>query len=139
MSCPGWPTPIGRTGPCWPAWAAAVAELSRGGYTVVVDGIIGPWYLDLVTDRLRPTGAAVHYVVLRPRLDVTLARGTSRGSDERVPGHRALVDEGPIRLMWERFQDLGAHERHVIDTSAIDPVETAELVWTRFTNGVDRI
>ena len=133
------PTPTPRTGPSCGACAAAAAELSLGGYTVVVDGIIGPWYLDLVTDELRRAGADVHYVVLRPRLEVALARATSRAGDERVPGHRALVDEGPIRLMWEQFQDLGPYERHVVDNSALDRRRDGRLVWTRFANGADRL
>jgi predicted kinase len=121
------------------ACAAAVAELSRGGYTVVVDGIIGPWYLDLVTERLRTAGADVHYIILRPGLDVTLRRATARAGDERVPGHPALVDEGPIRLMWEQFRDLGPHERHLLDSTTLDPAETADRVWRRFTTGTDRL
>ncbi len=121
------------------AFAAAAAELAVGGYTVVVDGIIGPWYLDLVTEPLRRTGTEVHYVVLRPDLDVALARATARVGDERVPGHPALVEEGPIRHMWEQFGRLGPHERHVVDNGELDPEQTAQLVWNRFVNGTDRI
>lgn len=121
------------------AFAAAAGELAGGGYTVVVDGIIGPWYLDLVTDELGRTGTDVHYVVLRPDLDVALARATARVGDERVPGHPALVEEGPIRLMWEQFRDLGALEHHVVDNGALDAEQTAQLVWSRFVNGTDRL
>lgn len=46
------------------AAAAAAGRLAAGGYTVVYDGVIGPWFLDAF---VAATGlAAVHYVVLRP-------------------------------------------------------------------------
>lgn len=121
------------------AGAAAAGELALGGYTVVVDGIIGPWFLDLVTAQLQRTGGDVHYVVLRPSLEVALARATARVAEERVPGHRALVEEGPIRHMWGRFQNLGALEPHVVDNGALDPVPTADLVWSKVVNGTVRL
>jgi adenylate kinase family enzyme len=118
------------------ACAAAAAELARGGYTVILDGIFGPWYLDLVRDALGTT-TEVHYIVLRPRLDVALERATTR--HPRTPGTAPLTDEGPIRQMWEQFQNLGPLERHVIDTSDEDRWDTATVVWTRFVQGVDRL
>ncbi len=102
-------------------------------------GIIGPWYLDLVTDELWRVDAEVHYIVLRPRLEVALARAVSRTGDERVPGHPALTEEGPVRFMWERFQDLGPYERFVVDNGSQDPGQTADVVWRRFTEGADRL
>ena len=121
------------------AWAAAAAELAGGGYMVVVDGIIGPWFLDLVTALLDRTGGDVHYTVLRPPLEVALARATARVADERVPGHRALVEEGPIRQLWEGFQDLGCYEGHVLDNGSLDPGQTASAVCARMAEGVDRL
>jgi hypothetical protein len=117
--------------------AAAAGELALGGYTVVMNGIFGPWYLDLITEELRRAGGDVHYVVLRPGVEVALRRAVSRAP--LTPGIAPLTDEGPIRHMWEQFQDLGPRERHVVDTSDQDPEETATLVWTRFVNGTDRL
>jgi hypothetical protein len=119
------------------AYATAAAELALGGYTVVVDGIIGPWYLDLVTDGLRRTGGDVSYIVLRPDIDVALARATTRAP--RTADAAPLADAGTIRALWEQFQDLGSLERHVVDNGGQDPQETASLVWTRFVNGDDRL
>jgi gluconate kinase len=113
--------------------AAAVAELADGGYTVVVSGIFGPWYLDLVTDVIRQKIDDLHYVVLRPSLEVTLGRAQTR--PPLTPGISPLTDEGPIRQLWEQFQNLGPLERHVIDNGAQNPLETATDVWTRFVNG----
>ena len=117
--------------------AAAAARLAAGGYTVVMNGIFGPWYLDLVMDELRNPAGDVHYTVLRPGLDATLERATSRAS--LVPGTAPLTEEGPIRQLWESFQDLGRYEGHVIDNGDLDPEETASLVWSRFVEGSDRL
>ncbi len=56
------------------ALAESAAALASSGYSVVVDGIVGPWHLGLVTEPLARHGVETHYVVLRPDLDVTLAR-----------------------------------------------------------------
>jgi len=117
--------------------AAAAAELASGGYTVVMNGIFGPWYLDLVTDTLRRHGGEVHYVILRPGLEVAIDRATSR--PPLTPGVPPLTDTGPIRQMWTQFQNLGPLEGHIIDNGAQDPEETATVVWTRFVNGTDRL
>jgi predicted kinase len=117
--------------------AAAAAELSVDGYPVVMNGIFGPWYLDLVTDGLRRHGAEVHYVILRPALAVALERATSRAP--LTAGVPPLTDEGPIRQMWAQFQDLGPLEDHVLDNGGLDPEETAALVYTRFVEGTDRL
>jgi gluconate kinase len=117
--------------------AAAAAELALGGYTVIMNGIFGPWYLDLVVDEIRRTGGDLHYVVLRPDVDVALERATTRAPLD--PGTPPLTDEGPVRFMWEQFRNLGPLEHHVIDNGSQDPEETADLVWTRFVNGTDRL
>jgi len=103
------------------AWAAAAAALATGGYTVVMEGVLGPWNLDLITDELTLSGADVHYVVLRP--PVVLARALSR--HDAMPGVPALREEGPLRQLWEQFQDLGRYEGHVIDTGDLDADDTA--------------
>lgn len=110
------------------SFSRAAAVMAQGGYRVVLEGIVGPWNLDLVTDEARAVGAQLHYVVLRPSLDVALARATGRAGDERVPGHPALTDEEPIRKMWHEFHELGDYERHVVDSTKLDPVETADVV-----------
>jgi gluconate kinase len=114
--------------------AAAAAELADGGYTVVMSGIFGPWYLDLVTDVLRWKIDDLHYVVLRPGFEVTLGRARTRLP--LTPGIPPLTDEGPIRQLWEQFQNLGPLERHVIDNGVQNPQETATDVWTSFDEGV---
>jgi predicted kinase len=122
------------------ALAASVAVLATSGYHVVVDGIVGPWHLELVTGPLARHGVEIHYVVLRPDLDVALARVASRGQ-EQVPGQlaAAFIDEEPAAHMWAQFADLGELEHHVVDNTGLDAVETAALVWSRYCDGTDRL
>jgi len=103
------------------SFAAAAAAMAGGGYPVVLDGIIGPWHLDIVATQFESSSVTFHYFVLRPDRHIALARATSRINEERVLGHRALTDEGPILHMWEQFADLGEYEDKVIDNSDLDP------------------
>jgi predicted kinase len=119
------------------ACASAAAAMSLGGYTVVVEGVLGPWYLPLLTEELARSGADVHYVVLRPPVEVILARAEAR--DARTPGVSPLREEGPLRQLWDAFQDLGVYENHVIDNAALDPDETAALVRECVGNGTHRL
>lgn len=92
--------------------AQAAFGYAAGGFDVVVDGIVGPWMLDHYRRSAgRHPHIPLHYVVLRPRRDVTLARAQQR------PWAGALVDEEPVDSLWQQFAALGPWEGHVIDTS----------------------
>jgi len=123
------------------AVAGSAAALATAGYVVVVDGVIGPWHLDLVAQPLARRGIDTHYVVLRPELEVALARVRSRADQEHVSGHlaEAFIDEAPAAHMWEQFSDLGPLERHVVDNAPLDAEHTAALVWSRYSDGTDRL
>ena len=99
---------------------AAAWTYAGGGFTTVVDGIIGPWMLPHV--RAGRSSVRLHYVVLRPARDETLRRA------QRRTAAGALVDEGPVTAMWDQFAELGALERHVLDTTAQTPHETLAAV-----------
>jgi hypothetical protein len=123
------------------ALAECAAALATAGYPVVVEGVVGPWYLGLVTEPLTRQGVETHYVVLRPDLEVTKARVSVRAAEEQRPGllASAFVAEEPVTHMWKEFSDLGEFERHVVDNSLLDAEETAALVWSRFSEGIDRL
>ena len=105
----------------------AAFTYAGGGFTTIVDGIVGPWSLPHFTsDAARPP---IHYVVLRPSRDETLRRATAR------TGTDALVDPGPVLTMWDQFGDLGAYERHVVDTTAMDASETVDGVAEAVSSG----
>lgn len=103
------------------AVGAAAAAYVAGGYAVVVEGVIGPWTVDLVRGPIERAGATVHYAVLRPRLDVALARARMRGDE-------ALAEVEPIGQLHEEFGNLGVYKRHAIDSSEQAPEATASLV-----------
>lgn len=95
--------------------AGAAEGYARGGYFVVVDGIVGPWFVE----PFRHLTVPVHYVVLRPDLEVSIARVMARRDPK--------VASGPVRGLYRQFAALDGFERHVIETGAlgIDEVVTA--------------
>jgi predicted kinase len=117
------------------SFAVAAATMAEGGYAVVLDGIVGPWNLDIVMDQCDSSLMRVHYLVLRPSRQIALGRATSRTGEERIHGHPALTDEGPILHMWDQFSDLGEYEDRVIDNTDLDPELTASLIWDRISAG----
>jgi predicted kinase len=112
------------------AMAAAATTLAHGGYHVVCNGIIGPWQLDLFVGAAAESGTTLHYTVLRPSLEATLARASTRSA----PG---LVDEGPIRSLWEQFAHLGRYEHHALDNSDLGVAATVARVLERYRSGQD--
>ena len=116
------------------AAAASGVRMSNAGFTVVLDGILGPWHFEPLVEELAQCTAPVNYAVLRPNSDTCFAR--ARGRVLESPQHRdALTDEDPIRLMWDQFQNLGPIEEFVIDNSEIDPRATAKLIRKRMAAG----
>lgn len=109
--------------------AGAATAYAAGGFDTIVDGVIGPWMLDHYRDRVAGTSTVLHYVVLRPLRSVALARATTRtGPDD-------LVDPGPILHMWDELSDLGALERHALDTSDDDLATTVARVESALAGG----
>ncbi len=104
--------------------AGAACEYALGGYDVVLDGIIGPWFLPPFRAAAAEHGVPLSYVVLRPTLDTTLARATARTG-------AALTDVEPITGMYGAFADLGDLERHVLDTTGQTVEETVAQVRAR--------
>ena len=103
------------------AIVAAVAAYVRGGYDVVVDGIIGPWFLPPFPKAAAEEQWVLSYVVLRPELETTLERARQRADDE-------LKDIDAITGLYGAFADLGDLEAHVLDTTHLDPAQTAAEV-----------
>ena len=112
------------------AIVAAAAEYARGGYRVVIDGVVGPWFLDLYRDGARRLGVALDYVVLRPDRATAVARARDRQASP-------LADYPPG--LYESFAELGELERHVIDTTAVDLEALARLVRAGVADGRFRL
>lgn len=58
------------------AYTKAAMEYAAGGYSVFVDGVIGPWLLSLISPLLK----SFEYVILHVPLDVALTRARERAS-----------------------------------------------------------
>lgn len=101
--------------------AGAAVGYAAGGYEVVVDGVVGPWFVDVYREAARAAGVAAHYAVLRPDERTTLERGTTRTD-------HPLTDPGPIRAMYAQFTDLGPYEPHALDTTGLTAEESAEAM-----------
>lgn len=101
--------------------AGAAFGYAAGGYHVIVDGIVGPWFIDPFRTASRTSGHPLHYVVLRPNEDTTLHRATNRTGD-------ALTDAEPVRSLYRQFSGLKAFEHHAIDSTRLTPPQTAAIV-----------
>lgn len=105
------------------AIAAAAFAFADGGYTVLVDGVVGPWMLNHYRRAAQEHPAvALDYIVLRPSRAVSLARAQQR----RTPD--ALVEESPLLALYNQFADLGGYENHVLDTTEHTAQETKQAV-----------
>ncbi|WP_297714436.1 AAA family ATPase [Clostridium sp.] len=92
------------------AFIEAAKRYVRGGYDVIVDGIIGPWFLkpwlNVVHDAYE-----VHYIILRASKEETMQRAITRSKLD-IETNIELVE-----TMWEQFKNLGGYESNVIDTT----------------------
>ncbi len=111
------------------ALGAAAGRFAAGGYTVVLDWLLGPWFLDVFRSA---AVAPVHYVVLRPSAEVTMARATARGEPW-------LTVPGPIAQLHTAFSHLGEYERYAVDSTALDVAATVDLLHTRLLTGTHRL
>ncbi len=104
------------------AAAAAAGRLAAGGYTVIYDGVIGPWFLDAFGDA---TGLLrLHYAILLPPELVCLDRVASR------VGH-GFTDLEAGAHMYADFALAHVDNRHVItslDTADAQAAHLYELV-----------
>jgi hypothetical protein len=108
---------------------AASARYSAGGYRVIVDGIVGPWFLPRFRRSVGSDADGLRYVILRPTRDVAYQRALGRG------GQQDPVAPEPVRTMYDVFENLGQFEDHVIDSSDQHPAETVRAVQRNLDDG----
>lgn len=92
------------------AFLEATKRFARGGFDVIVDGIIGPWFLAPWLEAARDN-YEVHYFVLRATREATRERAINRSKLD-IATNIELVER-----MWEQFNNLGRYESNVIDTT----------------------
>jgi hypothetical protein len=95
--------------------AAAAAGRFAATYTVVYDGVVGPWFLPIFATE---TGlGALQYVILLPSAETCVDRALTRA------GH-GFTDEPATRRMHDEFLRASVAERHVFR----DPPDTPHAV-----------
>lgn len=107
------------------ATAAASGRLAAGGYTVVYDGVIGPWFLDAFGGA---TGLErLHYAILLPPERECAERVRSR------TGH-GFTDLDATHHMYGEFADASISDQYVIRTVA-SPGLIASSIYERVSEG----
>ena len=99
----------------------AAKRFSRGGYDVIVDGIVGPWFLEPWRALVRED-YEVHYIVLRASKEETMKRAVERSKLDRKTNVEL------VETMWEQFCNLGIYESNVVDTTTYSIQETVSAV-----------
>ncbi|BDH58200.1 AAA family ATPase [Tsukamurella sp. PLM1] len=103
--------------------ATAAFGYAEGGYTTIVDGIVGPWMLHhYLRAQAHHPDIAMHYTILRPDRATALSRAQQR------TGPDALTDAGPVLAAVDQFADLGGYAAHALDTTALTVAQTVDAV-----------
>ena len=111
------------------AFLEAAKRYARGGYDVIVDGIVGPWFLE-PWRALAREGYEVHYIVLRAGKEETMRRAVQRAKLDRKTNIEL------VKTMWEQFCSLGIYEAHVIDTTNRSVQETVSAIQEKIASGM---
>ena len=106
------------------ALSKVVESFAQGGYFVVLDGIIGPWFIE----PFQVIDATIHYIVLLPPVERAIQRCQTRGGD-------ALTDPAPITDLDRQFSDLGQLEKHSIHLDS----ETPEVVIAKVLRALESL
>ncbi len=102
------------------AITAAAVEYAKGGYSVVVDGIVGPWFVEFVAETFAGHSVVWHYAILLPASDVNVERSRSRS--------KTITQEALDKMYGEFTSHLDGYEKHVVDSTHLDAAQTAEVV-----------
>lgn len=109
------------------AFLEAAKRYVRGGYDVIVDGIIGPWFLKPWLNIVHE-GYEVHYIILRANKEETMKRAIKRLKLDRETNVKL------VETMWEQFRNLGVYEQNVIDTTNLSIKDTVSVIKENIIN-----
>ena len=110
------------------AFLESAKRYARGGYDVIVDGIVGPWFLE-PWKALAQEDYEVHYIVLRASKKETMKRAVERSKLDRKTNIEL------VETMWEQFYGLGVYESNVIDTTTFTIKDTVSAIKERVACG----
>ena len=101
------------------ASAAACGRFAAGGYTVVYDGVIGPWFIEHFVEATGVDG--IHYTILMPDEEVCVNRVRNRAE-------HPFADVDATRHMYRQFAEANPDPRHIV-TGGPDPESTAAAIF----------
>ena len=111
------------------ALARSARAFAEGGYHVILDGVIGPWFLPLLLEELEGV-ESVSYIVLCVPESVAIQRVRDRDG----PGASAMA-----RHMVHAFADLGPLRAHAVETEDRTREQIVETVLNELRAGRFRI
>jgi hypothetical protein len=100
-----------------------------GGFSVVYDGVIGPWFLDTFITTAGLT--EVDDAVLLPTVEACQQRVEARH------GH-GFTDLAATASMHRQFSEAELEQRHLIREQGLSPGESADLIREALSSGTRR-
>ncbi len=107
----------------------AACAYAQAGYTTILDGIFGPWFLDSMQMIIGERD--LHYVVLRADLATSIGRAVNRSD--------TATTETMVRTMHGNFDQLAQFEPHVVNTTTATPSQVTAQVLQRIADGSVRL
>lgn len=111
------------------AFIESAKRYARAGYDVIVDGIIGPWFLE-PWQKIVHEGYEVHYIILKASKEKTIQRAITRSKLDRETNIEL------VEVMWEQFDNLGIYEKNVIDTTNYSIIDTVSAIKDKIFNKI---
>ncbi len=112
------------------AFLEAAMRYAYGGYDVIVDGIVGPWFLE-PWQKIIKKSFEVHYIILRTSKKETLRRAISRSKLDKSTNIEL------VESMWEQFNNLEKYEENVLDITNLTVEETVLKIKHKIKNKVN--
>jgi cytidylate kinase len=107
------------------ALGRAAGSFAEDDYTVILDGVIGPWFLPVLVREL-PLSVRLEYVILQVQLEHAL---------ERVRLRQGQGASTTVATMHRAFSELGLFTRCALDTSHSSATEVLDTFLARRTQG----
>ncbi|MCL2188060.1 MAG: zeta toxin family protein [Defluviitaleaceae bacterium] len=107
------------------SYVASTKVFALNDYTVIVDGVIGAWFLE-PWRALRKEGFDVRYIILCPDLETAITRNNNRNKQLPI---ETITD------MWNSFSSINSHKNHTIDTTLYTIDESTLMIMAMINEG----
>ena len=105
------------------AFLEAAKRYARGGYDVIVDGIVGPWFLE-PWKALAQEDYEVHYIVLRASKKETMKRAVERSKLDRKTNIElvetvSLIVNVVVSMTFDSYIPKPENCSHIVSTNSL--------------------